>query len=509
MSDPQLLREPPASSTAEPPAEARRIEPAPEPRIFVRASRATKRPLELLRLDSWGDSLLGSKLRGELATGYLILLVVCVFEVLAWTLLFNFMLHAGQMTTSLMTLVATGLGLLWGMGIFAFDKSLITADLLATGWKKYAGAGARIVLVLGAAFLTAQPIEQLVFRTLVEAHLKQEVLREEAVRYAQKLREVKQERDELKQQDPEESVTGGTKRDVDDSRRKKERLETELAKATEAANAAQWRVEQVEETLARSRRALKREQRADPESAATRQASAWVQSATADWRDATRGLHLARGQRQARQGELDRSSTELDKAKSERRSEIDKNQGAKDQKEAALAQQQQSYRHFLEALSGTAYGEPLLRESGEAFRWRAAGAVERMEALSLLRDNVAPRWPTADETILREAAALAGLGNDFSRSSEGSRELFGLWLVVVLVASAIPALCIFYKLTMSQELKLYYSVEAQASAGNPQALTLLHARKAIPTSKPPIAQGAERASRPVGEARSRRAHPVA
>lgn len=496
MSDPQFLREPPRSADDEPAAASGRVDATAPPRLFVRSSRETKRPLEILRLDSWGDSLLGTKLRGELATGYLILVVVCVFEVMAWTLLFNFMLHAGEMTLSMASLLAVALGLLWGMGIFAFDKSLITADLLAPGWRKYTGASARIALVLGAALLTAQPIEQLVFRTLVEEHLKQEVLREEAVRYAQKLQEVKQERGEPKKQLLEESVSSQTRKDVDDGRSKSERLEGELSAATTRTSEAESRAQQAEETVTRARRVLKGEQRADPESAATRRAAAWERSATAEWRAATDELYRARGRRDALEAELTRSAAGLDKAKREFQGELDKRRVAQDQKVVALTEQQQSYRAFLESLSGAAYGAPLRRESGEAFQWRPAGAIERMEALALIRDNIAPRWPAADDTTLREAAALAGLGEAAERSSEGGRALFALWLVVVLVAAAIPALCIFYKLTMSQELKLYYSVEAQARAGNPQALTLLDARKAVPSLSPAPAREAERVARP-------------
>lgn len=449
---------------------------APEPRLFVRATRGTQRPLEILRLDSWGDALLGTKLRGELATGYLILLVVCVFEVMAWTLLFNFMLHAGQMTISLATVIAAALGLLWGMGIFAIDKNLITSDLLAPGWRKYVGLFARISLVLGAAFLTAQPIEQLVFRTLVEEHLKQEVLREEAVRYAQKLQELNVERAKLESNRPEQNMPAWSEDAVKDRRAKHDNLEVRISDAATRVTQAELRSARAMEELTRARRRAAYEQKQDPDSADTRKARYQAQKATAERDEAAAEHELALAQQKALNADLDNSEKSLDKAEHDRQVQYDRSREALDKGQDALKEKHQSYQRFLEDLSGIAYGEPLRRENGEPFRWKAAGAIERMEALNLIRDNTAPRWPVADAETLRQAAELAGLSDEFSRGSQGRTDVFYLWLVVFLVAAAIPALCIFYKFTMSQELKLYYSVEAQAHAGNPQAIALMHAR---------------------------------
>lgn len=450
--------------------------PAPEPRLFVRATRGTQRPLEILRLDSWGDALLGTKLRGELATGYLILLVVCVFEVMAWTLLFNFMLHAGQMMLSLATLIAAALGLLWGMGIFAIDKNLITSDLLAPGWKKYVGLFARISLVLGAAFLTAQPIEQLVFRTLVEEHLKQEVLREEAVRYAQKLQELNAQRAKLEAHRPEANMPAWSENAVKERRAKHDSLEGQLAAAAARVSQTELRVASAQEEQTRARRWAAHEQKQDPDSANTRKARYRAQKADEELEVASSEHGLAIAQQKTLSSERDSSEKALDKAERDRQVQYDRSRDALHKDQDALKEERQSYQRFLEALSGSAYGAPLSRENGAPFRWRAAGAIERMEALNLIRDNTAPRWPTADAATLRQAAELAGLSDEFSRGSQGRTDVFYLWLVVFLVAAAIPALCIFYKFTMSQELKLYYSVDAQAHAGNPQAIALMQAR---------------------------------
>ncbi|MBK7536627.1 MAG: hypothetical protein IPI49_14920 [Myxococcales bacterium] len=110
---------------------------------------------------------------------------------------------------------------------------------------------------------------------------------------------------------------------------------------------------------------------------------------------------------------------------------------------------------------------------------RRSARSTHARALSQLRAGTPPRWPTAHEEILRSASEIAGLGDHFGHTGSGAPEIGTLWLVVFLVCAAIPLLSIVYKFTMSQELKIYYSVRAQARAGNPEAIALVRAHEAL------------------------------
>jgi Domain of unknown function (DUF4407) len=457
---------------------------APEVRLFLRTPRRASRSMELLRLDTWGDTLLGTKLRGELGTGYAILLVVCVFEVLAWSLLFNYMFHGAQMEASLATIPAMLLGTLWGLGIFTIDKGLITADLLRAGWTRYVGVAARAALVLGAALLTAQPIEQLVFRSRVEEQLKQAILREEAIAYAAKSEELKLRRDDIDQRRERTKVPARIQQELDEQKRASEQISVRYRDAMQEAARAESARQQAEERLASARWSFQKAQQQDPPTPALagaerrlRIAVAAHREAAADFDDAQGALKAAEAERAPQQHALDAAKASFDAADKGLRSDHDGALGT-------LEQEGRGFRQFLERVRSADFGAPLQREDGTPFKWKRAGAVERMEALAQLRDGDPPPWPAASPEVRKQAALLAGLGDDASSSSHERSHMFTLWLVVVIIGAAIPSLSLFYKFTMSQELKLYYSIEAQARAGNPEAIALLRVRDELPSPSP-------------------------
>lgn len=456
----------------------------PEVRLFLRTPRRASRPMELLRLDTWGDTLLGTKLRGELGTGYAILLVVCVFEVLAWSLLFNYMFHGAQMEASLATIPAMLLGTLWGLGIFTIDKGLITADLLRPGWTRYVGVAARAGLVLGAALLTAQPIEQLVFRSRVEEQLKQAILREEAIAYAAKGEELKLRRDGIDQRRERTKVPARIQQELDEQKRNDEQVSARHRDAVQEAARAESARQQAEERLASARWSFQKAQQQDPPTAALAGAERRLHIALAAHREAADAFDRAQGALKAAEAERENQQRALEAAKTSfdvaDRALTTEHHGAL----GTLEQEERGFRQFLERVRGADYGAPLQREDGTPFKWKRAGAVERMEALAQLRDGDLPPWPAASPEVRKQAAWLAGLGDDAASSSHERSHMFMLWLVVVIVGAAIPSLSLFYKFTMSQELKLYYSIDAQARAGNPEALALLRARNDPPTSPP-------------------------
>ncbi|MBK7536626.1 MAG: hypothetical protein IPI49_14915 [Myxococcales bacterium] len=106
-----------------------------------------------------------------------------------------------------------------GLGIFTIDKGIITADTHRPGVGKYVSFVVRVAMVLGAALLTAQPIEQLVFPDLVEEHLKHEIIREEAVAYAWRHDELSRARRSPRRAIPEAELPGWVGAEVKDELR--------------------------------------------------------------------------------------------------------------------------------------------------------------------------------------------------------------------------------------------------------------------------------------------------
>lgn len=448
----------------------------PAMQLFVRRMPGARRPLELLRLDSWGDTLLGSKLRGELATGYAILLAVCVFEVCAWTLLFNYIFQGAQFAVNGWTCAAIGLGLLWGIGIFTIDKNLITSDLLRPGLGKLAGAGARITLVLGSAYLTAQPIEQLVFGPKIEERLKEETAREEAVAYAERVRDVKAKREKVEttklEDDP---LAREPHEEVLRQRSEVERRESELQRDKVDMTTAESTKDRADAVLSTARWILNKAQKADPESQATVDAKKRLQWAWNAASQATSTLDHARSVVQGAEQTL-RDARAREKDAQDKYDHVLSGLGVKQGQAVQQAQSDENkLRSLVYRLRRASYNDRVEFEDGSLLKWKQAGAMERAAILAQLRDGKPPRWPDKkDPKILAQAAEWFGLPDDFS-SAPARGEAFGLWFLVLFVAAAIPMLSVFYKLTMSHELKLYYSVAEQAGAGNPDAMVLQRA----------------------------------
>lgn len=487
----------PSNPASSPPSSPSPVSPGtspPEPphaaadsqlQVFVRAPLRKGRAFELLRLDIWGHTLLGPKLYGELQSGYAILLVVCAFEIFAWTLLFNYVFHGAELRVSLATVPAIILGALWGIGIFTIDKGLITADMSRPGKSKYLGLALRAGLILGAALLTAEPIEQVVFRSKVEELLKQEALREEAVAYANKETALKTRRSEVEDEAASAVVPQRIRESLEEKKRQQAQRGAERQKAEVLARTAEEVQRSAAKELGRARASYQRNKQRDPQSDDTARAYRHLQAAMGETARADEAAARARA-------ELDLSRTaalEIAQALAKAESSFDVAQDILDQsaeeKRRELAAKELAIRQFLERLRTARFGDPLQREDGAPFAWRRAGAVERMVALSQLRSGEPPRWPPSSPDLIARASLLAGLGDHANAVDTSSNHVRFLWLLMTLIGAAIPSLSLLFKFTMmSEELKLYYSVEAQARAGNPEAIELLRARGSQPTRLP-------------------------
>ncbi len=444
-------------------------------RLFVRHTAPARRtPLQrLVRLDVWGDTLLGSKVRDELATGYLVLAMVFLFEVAAWSLLFNYIFQGASFGVDWRTIAAFGVGTLWGLGIFAIDKGLIVTDLRRPGRRKWVGFVGRTLMIFVSAIFTAQPIEQLVFRPMIDERLKQETLREEAVAQVQRLEEKREAAIQESLRPSDAHVSPVTSAWVTGAKEK------ETAQAAEA-EAAVARTAALTRELDAAKRESARRYRAYQDSLGTDE----EEQKRARWRTQAGRVQvltkkLGEANDRAIEAKARESVAEKDLADARKTYDTAFSESVKlnADKERALQAEAEAYRQFVDAVRRASYGDPVTGPDQRPLRWKRADFIERNLVLGELRIGRPPRWPDADPAQRAEAGRLFGLGaeEDAGTRADVARSVFWPWLFILLLAGAIPFLTIIFKLTMSEELKTYYSLESQAKAGNPDALMQLQA----------------------------------
>ncbi|HVG60763.1 MAG TPA: DUF4407 domain-containing protein [Hyalangium sp.] len=424
----------------------------------------------LVRLDIWGHTLLGDRVAADMAAAYLILGVVFVFEVSAWSLLFNYVFHKGHFAVDGWTLAAIGLGLLWGCGIFAIDKGLITTDLQQPGTKKWWGFAARTLLVLASAFITAQPIEQLVFDASIHERLKEELLREEAVAQVNAVKATEQAAQATEQRSAEDTIPSNIKQRYEEAKAARDAAHQKQEQADREFGNRQYSLGE-----ATSRRKFRQDTLAHLQADPTKQnqveeALKRYEQSVRDEAIARRDLAAAATDKRVAEEARDAATRELTEASDAYTRQSNAANVAKAAEATRIRAETRPMEKFISDLRRANYGDPVMTPSGEPLRWRRADLIERMLVLDQLTRGKPPRWPPdTDPARKEEAIALLRLPASAKSVADADFSVFWPWLSLLLCAAAIPSLAIIFKFTMSEEMKNYYSVKYQGLAGNPEA----------------------------------------
>jgi hypothetical protein len=140
---------------------------------------------------------------------------------------------------------------------------------------------------------------------------------------------------------------------------------------------------------------------------------------------------------------------------------------------------------WVRATQNVTPGKTLVnRRTGRSLPPKAADFTDRLRALSDLREGLPPMWPSVSDTVVSTAVERFGVeppagtaDPKIQERRQGAARLFGwTYRIAFIIAAVIPLLTLAFKLMMSQELITYYSVRAQARAGNPEAILALQAR---------------------------------
>jgi hypothetical protein len=107
-----------------------------------------------------------------------LLCVVALFELTAWTFTFNALVNGDILYFGLKTIPAFLVGCLFAAAVLWFERQFLTAD--EAGSRLRRAALLRLALILVAALVTAQPLELLIFRVPIHSRIHAEGIRERA-----------------------------------------------------------------------------------------------------------------------------------------------------------------------------------------------------------------------------------------------------------------------------------------------------------------------------------------
>src|ERR1039457_6816471 len=181
-------------------------------RIFLAPTRSRVLGKTLGRLVQWygldvyGTAQLTQRPKFDMYGVAAILTVIFLFDLGAWSLLFNMILHAGIMENTKSTFLAVLAGLIFASATLIYERQFMTADTSsATGLKRRLFIWLAIFLrlsVLGAAALvTSQPMELLVFDGAIADRIHEESVWMEALKCAGEWSDAKEKEKPMSQEE--------------------------------------------------------------------------------------------------------------------------------------------------------------------------------------------------------------------------------------------------------------------------------------------------------------------
>lgn len=544
---PEPWRLPPASEESRPPravpSQVATPPSAAEPPEIVRPAAERRVPLILnsgstavasdgllmrlarhYQLDIFGGSpLLVGPASTQMGYAALALTVVALFEFSAWTLLFNTVFNAGAWKLYLPTLLAAGFaGSLVAAIIMIFEITFVTLDSSSTR-SLVLGGSVRVLLILLSAFVTAQPVEILLFHQDIEKRLHEEAVLEEAVVQLRRFEREIVNSGAVTQGEVAAELAGGLeeaeysahRKSLSDLREEGERLAREKARLEESVASAKGKVTRYQ---------------AECSSAPTEEARAVACGRIAYWR----------GEKVKAEASLQSKAREIEgndgartvaerEASAARKTYEDKVAAGMTELDAEREESEQNLDAILQWINVVRVfpppAEPGERPGGGVWAVPAAGLTERLTVIEDLKACVPPSWPAGmekprafDKKLEERLAANVMSRRGDPRLAEwyqlrkeettsapkyAAAQLFALptyedaagspscppelqalapvmrakYYAGLAIALFLPAVSILCKL-MFGWLKHYYNVDEQAGMGNAAACNLREARRA-------------------------------
>lgn len=436
---------------------------------------APGRLAQLLGLDVWETSLLARPARLEMEAAAIVLVLVFLFELGAWTTLFHLVLFGFDV--GLVSALALVPGAVFSAATLMFERSLVCLDPDTVSPRRAVGVCIRGAVIVGSSLITAQPLELLVFRADIDQHLKDEAVYREAIAELARSSALT-----VDPPVPGAAVVPGAAEPVGDSplsiaqaRVEERRLALETAKGElRRAKSAADRAAATQSNAAGRLAGLRADPGADVRALAEAEAAlAKATTTSAHARrvleDADRGVQLADAALdEARRGEEVATGKAQEASTAEAtRSDTEADEG----------------RDWIRAVAEAAPGEVLEHpRTKRPFQPHVQSMLRRALAMHELITNQPATWPEGTPAEwsgfavrhfgLPDPAPVAG-------SPRGAKRAWSYLLssaLLLAVGMVVPLMTLAFKLMMGDELQAYYSCAAQEAAGNLTARAVRRAR---------------------------------
>jgi hypothetical protein len=439
------------------------------------------------------------------------------FDLFAWSLLFNSVLNHGDFAwhNTGSNYLAILCGAFFAGATLAYERQFLTTDLwTGDGLRKSLGRvlskapafGLRFGVLLGAALLTAYPMEVFWFSGPIERRIREEGTLDKAIELLNDRKELKQtaeaSQEELTKQRDRLAVLRASREQqrYQDATAAMTQSETELQNATASSNTIQSRISRLSEAIQRNAQSLERQrvrasqaQNEEERTAARGEATAIQATGQTLNRqlDTQRGLLVdATHEIGKRREDKDRASQAQLAADKELQQKVDAIGKELEAKSNAAADQLKRDTKFLHAIrrSGATTVYEFGKNEGENKKGDIIGRTyadppydffAKLRVLQDLRTGEAPRRPIGinqgDLATLKAEYGIDIEGENGASKDQRAREAQAFDDIcrrVFLIVLCIPLLIFAVKLLVRKELHAYYSFDVQSARGNPELLAL-------------------------------------
>jgi hypothetical protein len=478
--------------------------PDPAPRLFLvtRRDSAARSLFEhiaaLYRLYSYGNAGLSPLVRAEIERAALALTAVFLFDLGAWTLIWNAVFHRGEMMADRMTWIAAGMALIFACIVLSFEQGVVTTDWTRPGlkaWlKRWGTLILRLCVIVASAIATSQSVEVLVFAHDIADRVHQERVWEEIISRALQFQRL----------DDATRGEGEAKGYTEGRLQSQQKLESALADAALTAH----QIETVRADVAKARAGLPALQRQlnDKQNAA-RQAKAKLDDAAArmgatpsaassnpliaaltrEYNIADQQVRAARAAIADANNRISRGESEIARlggdlvAKQAIGAARQQEQGERAQEwkgfQATLVQRRDALQHWIVRVANSSPEDKEIQEGDFVYRERPYSFAEQLRVL----DDLYTGRPAQRRNLLsirqdlltgvlnledpnRQDQAMSG--DRVARATVVRRLYVGLFVLSMFV----PCMGVLFKLTMHPQLTEYYSAEWQANNGHLYAM---------------------------------------
>jgi uncharacterized protein DUF4407 len=468
------------------------MEQSREPAIFLspvgwrEGSNRVSALAKLLGLDVWGTSLLNTRARREMTGAAIVLTIVFLFELTMWSALINVFVQGATWTVGARTLLAIMMAGILATGVLVFERGIVVADASARKGRFAFAVGARVLLIVVSALATSQPIELIVFSHEIDQRLRDEGVREEAVRILRSLDEQKANANgrayDAAVEEADKSGAGTDKRKAEqkvEDLEKQQQINPALATLRGRESRCKTNVDYYAERLRQLRRT-------------SNVPDGMIEKLTESrdkWNSELAGVR----EKIKVEEDMDRQRRiPLEEALKRQKDaaadviQLTKERFADDQRRIDEAARQVSERRdWILKLQRSSPGTPVAAAGAagiDEFNPYRAGFVRRHAVLADLLAGRPAEWPPGKSAERARAVTEFGIEEidphdlDLAhRNAEHTEDFMHIYYVAFLVALFIPLLTIAFKLVIGRELGVYYSTAAQARVGNPEARALLAA----------------------------------